>query len=120
MEFVIYALDKPGDGQPRQQVRAAHLRVAMAHAEHFIFAGPLLGEDGHPRGSLYVLRFEDRAALDAYMAQDPYFSAGVYESVTVWPSRQVVPEALPGALQAELERQLAADADRAQATAPSR
>jgi hypothetical protein len=40
--------------------------------------------------------------------------------VTVWPSRQVVPEALPGALQAELERQLAADADRAQATAPSR
>jgi uncharacterized protein YciI len=110
MDFVIYALDKPDGGRARQSARAGHLRTLMAQVEHVVFAGPLFDGNGQPCGSLFVLRFEDRAGLDGYMAQDPYFSGGVYESVTVWPTRQVVPETTPGALQAELQRQLAADA----------
>jgi uncharacterized protein YciI len=110
MEFVIYALDKPGDGEARRTARAAHLRCITENASHFVYGGPLLGDDGTTRGSLMVLRFDNRAALDSYMAQDPYFSAGIFHSVTVWPSRQVIPEVAPGLLRNELERQLAADA----------
>lgn len=111
MEFVIYALDRAGDGAARRAARAAHLRGVVDNASHFIYGGPLLDEQGKPAGSLFVMRFADRAALDAYMASDPYFTGDVFGSVTVWASRQIVPETAPGFLRAELQRQLAADAE---------
>jgi len=46
------------------------------------------------------------------MQGDPYFSADLFESVTIWASRQVIPETIPGSLGTEVEqaRQLAREA----------
>lgn len=110
MEFVLYCLDRPDSGKVRQAVRAAHL-AHIADKQHlFRFGGPLLGPDGVTRGSLIVLSVPDRAALDEYMKGDPYFGGELFESVTIWPSRQVVPEASPGLLAKELDKQLELDA----------
>lgn len=110
MEFVLYCLDKPDNAEARRRARAPHLRFIMGRPEIFRYGGPLLGPDGQTRGSLIVLDLPDRAALDRYLAEDPYFTSGLFASVTVWPSRQVIPETAPGLLQKELERQLEADA----------
>ncbi|MES2937577.1 MAG: YciI family protein [Pseudomonadota bacterium] len=108
--FAIYALDKPGNAETRRKARAPHLRFIIDNPEAFVYGGPLLGPDGATRGSLMILRFENRAALDLHMAQDPYFNSDMFDSVAVWPTRQVIPEATPGALKTELEKQLAVDA----------
>ncbi|QRR33995.1 hypothetical protein JNX00_20585 [Hydrogenophaga sp. YM1] len=95
MDFVIYALNRPGGEGKRLTVRDAHMACVSAHATHFIYAGPLLDEGGGAKGSVFVLRFDDRAALDAYMAADPFFGEGIFETVLVSASRQVMPAPLP-------------------------
>ena len=110
MEFVLYCLDRPDGGKARQAVRAKHLQFIADKQHLFRFGGPLLGPDGSVRGSLIILSLPDRAALDEYLRGDPYFSGNMFESVTIWPSRQVVPETAPGLLATELQKQLQADA----------
>jgi hypothetical protein len=51
----------------------------------------------------------DRAALDAYLADDPYFRERIFESVQIWESRRMVPEREPGFLKAEAARARAAE-----------
>ena len=55
-------------------------------------------------GSLFVFDVPDRAALDHYMAGDPYFTPGIFESVEIYESRRMVPESEPGFLAAEAEK----------------
>ena len=55
-------------------------------------------------GSLFVFDVPDRAALDAYLADDPYFNPGIFDTVEIWESRWMVPEREPGFLAAEAER----------------
>jgi hypothetical protein len=42
-------------------------------------------------GSLVVVDFPDRASLDAWLAEEPYVHAGVYQRVEVRLFRQVFP-----------------------------
>ena len=55
-------------------------------------------------GSIFIFNVPDRAALDAYMAGDPYFDPGIFETVEIYESRWMVPEREPGFLRAEAER----------------
>ena len=100
MHFVVIGKDK---GDLRRAARAAHLDY-VAEAQHIIlYAGPLI-EAGRMIGSLFVFEVEDRAALDAYLAGDPYFNPGIFETVEIYESRRMVPESEPGFLAAEAER----------------
>jgi len=112
MPFVLYCIDKPGRATRRIGVRAAHLAHVSERPQVFVFGGPLQDPSGQVRGSLMILDLPDRAALHEHMRGDPFFGADLFESVTVWATRQVVPERDPGALALELQ------AARAQ-TAPS-
>jgi uncharacterized protein YciI len=102
MNFVVLGLDK-GGGEARARHRADHLRYVEGHQAKIIYAGPLL-EDGRMVGSLFVFDVPDRAALDSYLANDPYFDPGIFETVEIWESRWMVPEREPGSLAAEAER----------------
>lgn len=101
MEFVLYCLDKAGHAAQRTQLRTAHLAYAAGRQSAFRFGGPLLDDRGQPVGSLMILDLPDRAALDAHMQGDPFFSQGLFEAVTIWATRQVMPERDPGALAQE-------------------
>jgi uncharacterized protein YciI len=105
MIFIVQALDRPGTRALRTQARVPHLAFVADHASVFRFGGPLLGDDGRPLGSLMVLDLPDRDALDAHLAADPFFGSGLFQTVQVWQSAQVVPEARPGALRDALEAQ---------------
>jgi uncharacterized protein YciI len=110
MPFIIYAKDKP-NSPLRAQHRGAHLEFVATCREVFLYGGPMLDDAGKVVGSLMVLDLPDRAALDAHMAHDPYFAdGGIFGSVEIFESRQIVPELVPGSLDAELAKQRAVEA----------
>jgi uncharacterized protein YciI len=93
MLFAIHCLDK-SDGVPlRAATRPAHLAYLEGQAAHLVFAGPLLAADGTTAiGSLLVVDFPDRAAVDAFAAGDPYAKAGLFAKVEIAGWRQVYPK----------------------------
>ena len=94
MHFAITCLDKPDGGPLRAENRPAHLDYLRANADKILVAGPLLSENAqNPVGSLLIMEFADLAEARAFAEADPYKQAGVFESVTVKPWRQVFPEA---------------------------
>ena len=102
MHFVVIGKDKAG-GEHRRRHRAAHLEFIARNQAPIVYAGPLI-EAGRMVGSLFVFDMADRAALDAHLAADPYFSEQIFETVDVYESRWMVPEREPGFLAAEAER----------------
>lgn len=91
MLFAVTCLDKPGHAAVRTDNRAAHLEFLKANAAAVKIAGPFTSDDGTAMvGSLLVVEAEDRAALDALLAADPYAAAGLFESVVVRPWRWVI------------------------------
>lgn len=102
MNFVVIGKDPPG-GEPRARHRSAHLQYVEGRQSQIVYGGPLI-EDGRMIGSIFVFDLPDRAALDAYMAGDPYFDPGIFETVEIYESRWMVPEREPGFLREEAER----------------
>jgi uncharacterized protein YciI len=93
MHFVVYCLDKSGHGQVRANNRDAHLAYLKEHSASIVFAGPMLDDAGTGMiGSLLVMDFPDRAAVDKFVAGDPYGHAGLFASVRVAPWRKVYPQ----------------------------
>lgn len=93
MQFAIQCLDKPGHAETRSNNRPAHVEHLKAHNDQLLLAGPLLSDDGSAMiGSLLVVEMPDRAAVDRFLAADPYAKAGLFQSVTVRPFRKVLPQ----------------------------
>ena len=105
MHFVVIGRDK--DASLRLRLRAEHLEFIADRQAAIIYSGPLL-EDGRMVGSLFLFELPDRAALDAALADDPYFREELFETVEVFETRRMVPESEPGALRREAERARAA------------
>ena len=91
MLFVIRCLDKPDQAPVRAETRPRHLAYIDAHASQVRFAGPMLSDDETPIGSIFVMAFEGRADAERYIAADPYVLAGIFGTVEITRTRQVVP-----------------------------
>ena len=87
MHFVIHAVDRP----EALATRAKHYRDHRIHLDRagtygvsVTTAGTLVAPDGEtPVGSLFVLEADNRAAIDAFTASDPYRIHGVWEKLDV-------------------------------------
>lgn len=85
MLFALICTDKPGCLQTRLDSRPAHLAWldGLANSGKLKFAGPFLGPDGKPNGSLVMLDVADRAEAEALAAEDPYATAGLFAGVDI-------------------------------------
>ena len=83
MQFIIKAYDGANKLDKRMEVRSRHLAGMQQLGNHVICAGGLLDEEGKMKGSVLIVDFENRAALDAYLAGEPYVVEGVWEKVEV-------------------------------------
>lgn len=99
MWYMISSQDVENSLAKRQQVRAAHLEriQALANEGRLLVAGPHPaididnpGEAGFT-GSLVIAEFDCLTEAQAWANADPYFSAGVYQSVVVKPFKRVLP-----------------------------
>ena len=83
MQFIIKALDGEGKLEKRMEVRPRHLEGMKTLGDHVILAGGLLDEEGKMKGSMLVVDFPDREAVDEYLKNEPYILEGVWEKVEV-------------------------------------
>ena len=83
MQFLIKAYDGEGMLKKRMEVRAQHLEGMKVLGRQVICAGGLLDEAGRMKGSALVMEFPDRAALEAYLAAEPYVVGGVWQKIEI-------------------------------------
>ena len=94
MKFLIVAHDGKGKkaADRRQAVRPIHLEqlkglIAKNQVE---VGGGLLDDAGNMIGSVMIVDFKNRRALDAYLSREPYVTAGVWKKITVTPMNRVI------------------------------
>jgi uncharacterized protein len=101
-------LDRPGASARRRETRAEHLEYMIENQDRLVFGGPVSAVPGEAGvGSVFVLDLPDLGAAWDFLAAEPYYRAGLFESVIVRPFRQMSPEPEPGHLRRELERERA-------------
>lgn len=100
MIYVLRLLDKPDGAALRQHVRPEHKAYLGAVADRIAFAGPLTLDDGVTMiGSLLAIDFQSRDAANAWLADEPFTRAGLYDNVEVhafvnlWPQKVGFPPA---------------------------
>ena len=87
MPFVILAKDYTDDAalDRRMAARDAHLALsdeAVKRGEQLMGAA-MLDADGKMVGSTMVVDFPTRADVDAWLAEEPYVTGNVWESIEV-------------------------------------
>lgn len=99
MWYAIFGEDVCDSLPLRASVRDAHLARLSTLVEHgrVLVAGPHPAIDAESpgdagfSGSLMIVDFESLAEAQAWAAEDPYVTAGVFERVTVKPFKLVLP-----------------------------
>lgn len=84
MLFVIHAIDKPDSLALRLGVREAHFAYIRQDGAVKL-GGPYLDDAGKMCGSLMFVEAQDFAALQAWLADEPYTKSGLFASVDIRP-----------------------------------
>ncbi len=84
MAFAIVTKDKPNSLQVRMDHRADHVAYLDATVDKLLAAGGLIEDDGSGgSGGVILLDVETRAEAEAFVANDPFTKAELFESVTI-------------------------------------
>lgn len=87
MYYAISCYDKTDSLELRMATREKHLAYAADAGARIIIGGALLNADDQMIGSHLIIEADDRTALDAFLATDPYAIAGLFEKVTIKPMK---------------------------------
>lgn len=95
MLFALICTDKPGSVELRMKMRPDHLAFLDSLGAAVKGAGPFTDDAGSPTGSLILVEAENRSAIEALAAGDPYAKAGLFSSVEIRPWKWLIknPEA---------------------------
>ena len=83
--FVLNCHDKPNSLALRMATREAHLAYVRPQLDILKLGGPHLDANGDMAGSLMIVDVADRAAAEAFSANDPYTKAGLWSRVEITP-----------------------------------
>ena len=87
--FAVLATDRSGKAALRAETREAHrrhLRAPEGHAVSVRFGGPTLTDDGgRMNGTLLIIEAEDINAVRAFVSDDPYVRADLFERIDIRP-----------------------------------
>ena len=72
-----------GNAEGRGRLRSEHIDYRKGLGGAMALAGPLLGQDDKPVGSIVIIEANDQVAAENIAVADPYVSAGVMECVSV-------------------------------------
>lgn len=92
--YIVNLLDVPNSQELRKTHGPAHRSYAASIENRILLAGPTYAEDGVTmNGSVFVVNFDTREEVEAFVAADPFVINRVYESWTIvlfknaWPYR---------------------------------
>lgn len=83
--YLVRAFDGPGSAHIRELVRKdhrLHLRLATQDCR-CILGGPLRDDAGAMIGTALVFEASGRAAVECFMAGDPYVAAGLFDRLEI-------------------------------------
>ncbi len=84
MPYVVLTKDKPNSLDLRNKVRGEHLEYLDANKAALLAAGAMIEDDGTSGyGGVLIVDTDDRATAEAFIENDPFTKAGLFESVTV-------------------------------------
>jgi uncharacterized protein YciI len=81
--YAVIAQDQPNGVEHRMAVRPTHLDHLKTLGDKLVFAGPFLGDDEKPTGSLVVIEAASLADAQAMAAADPFVKEKVFASYEV-------------------------------------
>lgn len=81
-DYAFYCRDGEDAPRIRPTVREEHFAHIFANAGRYKLGGPLK-RDAEPVGSLIVIEGKDETDARAIFESDPYFIAGVWQSINV-------------------------------------
>lgn len=94
MQFLVVAKDGTDEGAlaRRRKTRPTHLESIgpLVDAGGVLVGGAILNEAGDMIGSMLLLDLPGKQDLDAWLAQDPYVTDGVWQEIEVHPFRTAV------------------------------
>lgn len=87
--FLVVAHDKAGADALRTEHREAH--VAYLRKPHdkirIEVGGPLMPGESQSAGTFLIVNAPDKAAVEAFVASDPFSAAGIFASVEIKPCK---------------------------------
>ncbi len=84
MPYVVLTRDKPNSLDLRTEVRGVHIEYLEANQHKLLAAGAMTEDDGTGgHGGVIIVDTDDRAEAEAFIENDPFTKAGLFESVTV-------------------------------------
>ena len=90
-QYLITAYDGTDENalERRMSIRPSHLEGAKRLKENgnFIIGGAMLNEEGKMIGSTMIFQFENSAALQKWIDNEPYIQQKVWEKFEVQPFR---------------------------------
>ena len=100
MPIVVRCLYRHGGAEARFHIRDVHLEYMIRHRHLLNTGGALTADDGQTTvGMFLILECEDKAAAEAFLADEPYTRAGLFESRTIDLLDRFVPHQDPEFLQ---------------------
>ncbi|HYL49919.1 MAG TPA: YciI family protein [Stellaceae bacterium] len=85
MLYIIYGEDRETNAaEIRQAKTPEHLAYLDRHKDAIVLAGALLTDDAGKRiGSVSIINVKDRAAAEAFVANEPFRNAELYRSIKI-------------------------------------
>lgn len=84
MPYAIILKDKPNSLELRGSVRAEHLDYLNEHRARILAGGAQINDDGTGGfGGVIIYDTDERSEAEAFVANDPFTKAGLFESITV-------------------------------------
>jgi uncharacterized protein len=94
MKFLVIARDGTDDDalEHRRRTRPSHLEsiAPLVDDGNVLVGGAILSEGDDMVGSMLLVDFPAREDVDAWLARDPYVTAGVWQEIEVHPFRTAV------------------------------
>jgi uncharacterized protein YciI len=91
MQFLVLGYDGADAGAKdrRHAARSSHISHGskMVERGEALFGVALQDGTGDMNGSAYIVDFPDRAALDAWLAEEPYVTGKVWQKIEVIPCK---------------------------------
>ncbi len=90
--YAILCFDRPGSAALRDAHRSEHQGFLKENSKRILYGGPLKDmPEGPSTGALIVVDCASREEAERLIGADPFYRAGVYESVAIRAFKQVFP-----------------------------
>src|SRR5215472_2341548 len=87
MQFLVIGLDGKDEGAVNRRLgaRPDHIQLGndLLKTGNFWYGAALTDENGTMIGSMLLMDFESREALDQWLADEPYVTKGVWKEIQV-------------------------------------